>query len=125
MSDWSLSCPDVEYLWVKLSLPDIHLTYVCSVHHSPSGSVPNFLSFMEQKLIHIYSEGLADILMIGDVNIDVNRKRDGNVKKYQSFVKTNKLTQYPSNYHPILILPCLGKMLERLAHTQLYHYIVA
>ncbi len=26
----------------------------------------------------------------------------------------------PSNYRPIAILPCMGKLLERVAHTQLY-----
>ena len=29
----------------------------------------------------------------------------------------------PSNYRPIAILPCMGKLLERIAHTQLYSYI--
>ncbi len=30
----------------------------------------------------------------------------------------------PSNYRPISILPCLGKVCERIIHTQLYQYFV-
>ena len=29
----------------------------------------------------------------------------------------------PSNYRPISILPCMGKLLERIIHTQLYAYV--
>ena len=29
----------------------------------------------------------------------------------------------PANYRPISILPCLGKLLERIIHTQLYAYL--
>ncbi len=29
----------------------------------------------------------------------------------------------PSNYRPISILPCLGKLTERVIHTQLYKYV--
>ena len=28
----------------------------------------------------------------------------------------------PSNYHPISVLPCIGKLMERVVHTQLYSY---
>ena len=29
----------------------------------------------------------------------------------------------PANYHTISLLPCLGKAMERLTHTQLYTYV--
>ncbi len=29
----------------------------------------------------------------------------------------------PSNFRPISILPCLGKVLEKLVHQQLYNYL--
>ncbi len=52
-----------------------------------------FTSILEQKLIDIHSNGLADVLLIGDVNIDLNKLRDSNVKKYMNFLKSNKLSQ--------------------------------
>ena len=32
-------------------------------------------------------------------------------------------TSKPTNYRPISVLPCLGKILERVIHTQLYNYL--
>ncbi len=32
-------------------------------------------------------------------------------------------TDLPTNYRPISVLPCLGKILERIIHTQLYSYL--
>ena len=51
MSNWSLCSPDIKYLWVKLELPDTRPTFLCSFYRPPLGSVSNFISILEQKLI--------------------------------------------------------------------------
>ncbi len=30
----------------------------------------------------------------------------------------------PSNYRPISVLPCIGKLMERIVHSQLYQYCI-
>ena len=85
--------PDTECLWVKLELPSTRSTYVCSVYRPPEGNVDIFLSLLENKPIDIYALGLADVIVMGDFNIDLLSKRDHKYKRYMQFLKPNKLTQ--------------------------------
>ena len=54
-----------------------------------------------------------------------------NTKVFPSIWKTSKITPLhktgdnsnPTNFRPISILPCMGKILEKLVHHQLYSYL--
>ena len=68
--EWNLCCPDCEWVWMELNLPDTRKTYICTIYRPPSGSIENFLGLLENKVMDIYSEVLADIVIFGDININ-------------------------------------------------------
>ncbi len=92
MSDWHLCTPDMACLWLKLELKATRPTYICGVYRPPSGDLDNFTYVMEQKMLDIYKEGIADIILLGDFNVDW-LGRDEKTKKYKNFVKNSILSQ--------------------------------
>ncbi len=59
----------------------------------PDGSVNNALADLEDKLIHIHAMGLVDIVLMGDMNIDMSKPRDQQTKAYVNLLKTYHLKQ--------------------------------
>ena len=93
LADWNLVTLDIEWIWVKLSLNYSRPTYICTLYWPPSGVVDIFLTLLESKLIVIYSMGLAHVVILGDVNIDVKNEKSPLCKKYDSYVQSLGLTQ--------------------------------
>ena len=92
----SLSTPDGEYMWFKLELELTRPTYICNTYRSPSGNIENFIDVLEQKVLDFYIEGQCDILILGDINVDLLKRNDPKVKKYSNFLRCMRLSQLVS-----------------------------
>ena len=92
MEEWNVGTPDIEILWVKLSLKLTRPTYIASIYHPPEGNVKNFLEITENKILDIQSEGPADILIMGDTNLNTLKRNDSGVTLYKQMLKRLRLT---------------------------------
>ena len=91
--DWNTCCPDDEWVWSIMKLPQTRDTYVCTLYRPPSGSVDTFLQLLEEKLVHIYEHGIVDIVILGDMNINTKQPRHYDTKKYANSIKLLNLSQ--------------------------------
>ena len=93
VSDWNLCCPDVEYQWLKLKLKNTRDTWICNTYRPPDGNHSNAIELIENKILDIYSEGLPDINILGDLNINLMCRDDIKSKHLMKFVKKMKMSQ--------------------------------
>ena len=91
--EWNLCCPDVEWTWSKLTLPHTRPTYICNIYRPPSGNIQSDLYLLKSKIQDIYLAGPGDILLMGDINIDILKSNDPVTKKYLSLIKSLRLHQ--------------------------------
>ena len=91
--NWNICCPDVEIQWLKLSLPHTRPTYIANIYRPPDGNLDVALNTMNNKLIDIHGERPGDIVIMGDLNVDLLAKRDQKTTKYVSFIKSCNLCQ--------------------------------
>ena len=70
-----------------LTFPQTRPTVICIIYWSPAGNIEIFLDLLESKLLDIYENGIADVLLLGDVNIDVNTKNNAITKTYLKHIK--------------------------------------
>ena len=81
--DWNLCCPDLEWQWSVLHLPCTCKTYLCNLYRPPDGNKETALNLIENKLNNIYTEGVPDVLILGDMNIDLLLRGDPKSKKLE------------------------------------------
>ena len=93
MTEWNVGNDDIEITWVKLSLKLTRPTYIANVYRPPNGNVENFLQVLESKYLDIQAEGVADVLIMGDTNINTLKRGDTNAMKYRNMIKRLRLTQ--------------------------------
>ena len=84
--EWKICTSDVECIWSKLIPPKTHPTFTGCCYRPPSGNIDNFLEYLEMKIIEIYDEGVSDILILGDINIDYS-SRHPNRTNYDNCIK--------------------------------------
>ena len=89
IENWSLGNDDVEMMWLKLNLKLTRPTFVANIYRPPSVSVTRFIEILKQKLLDIANEvyGVYDLLLLGDMNLNVNSRVDPYVKQYKAFLK--------------------------------------
>ncbi len=93
IDEWKLCCPDVEYQWLTLKLKDTRTTYIGNLYRAPSGSIPNDLELIENKLLHIPQWGTPDILLCGDLNIDILKPNCAGSKALKAFLNRTCINQ--------------------------------
>ena len=87
LSDWDICTRDIECLWTKLNLKATRTTFIGCIYRPPEGNIDNFLSILENKILDIYELGIADLILLGDVNIDYMATRSGPCKKLNLSLK--------------------------------------
>ncbi len=92
LADWSIITGDLEIQWLKLCLPETRPTYIGNLYRPPSGNINSALSIIENKLDLLHSEGIHDVLLMGDMNIDLLKKSPSS-SKLNTFCRNNILTQ--------------------------------
>ena len=91
LPEWHVCNPDIEIGWIKLSLKLTKPTFIGLVYRPPSGNYESCLEVIEQKLLDINGEGDADILLIGDININLFGKGDSMTTKYRKWLGNQRL----------------------------------
>ena len=96
LSEWHVCTPDIEIGWIKLNLKLTKPTYIGLIYRPPSGNYENCLEIIEQKLLDINSQGDANILLIGDININLLSRGDSMVNKYRKWIHQQRLKSMKS-----------------------------
>ena len=79
--------PDVEWVWSKLHLKGTKPAWIATIYRPPDGNVQNLIDLFENNIIDISSEGPCDILVLGDINIDVMKVRSMNARSYLNTIQ--------------------------------------
>ena len=89
LENWSLGNDDIETMWLRLNLKLTRPTFVANIYRPPSGSSTRFIELIEQKLLDIASEidGEYDLILLGDINLNLNARGDCQVSQYREFLK--------------------------------------
>ena len=93
MTKWTLCCEDIEWIWFKMNSRATRPTYIGVFYCPPPGNVEHFLNIFENKVVDILSNGPVDIVVVGDINIDMKASRLTNSRKYKSTCHTLGLSQ--------------------------------
>ena len=93
LENWSLGNEDIEVMWMRLNLKLTRPTLLANIYRPPSGSITSFKEILEQKLMDIATQmdGQYDLLLVGDININLNSIRDSHVNQYRDFLKCAQL----------------------------------
>ncbi len=97
VNDWCISNRDLEIMWLKLSLPHTRPTYVANVYQPPSGDHNVALELIDGRILEINMSGTADIVMMGDYNINL-QGNDVSTRKLKNSMRSNLL-------HPLISSP--------------------
>ena len=92
IDEWGVCSRDIECQWVKMSLKDTRPTYIGNLYRPPDGNVDAAIEYLNGIMHTIYSGRNLDVLLLGDLNIDL-LKRGGSVNKYKRFLNGNLLNQ--------------------------------
>ena len=84
--------PDIEICWMILMLKDTRPTAIGCVYRPPSGNIENALDIIESHVLTIRSEGLCDIVLLGDYNIDTMKSRSLPARKMSDCMKRLSLS---------------------------------
>ncbi len=71
VEEWSLSTKHLEIMWVKMCLKDTRPSYIANAYRPPDGDLNEALKIVDDQLTEIQSLGLADVVILGDINIDL------------------------------------------------------
>ena len=80
-------------MWSELTFKHTRPAYICTLYRPPTGSIPAFQQLLESKVLDLYAAGMVDMLIMGDVNIDISSPCSTAAKSYLGFLKDLGLTQ--------------------------------
>ena len=75
-----LSTPDIEAIWLELTLPNRKKTLICSLYNPPNADFDAFKASLDNILDQSASEGI-ETLLLGDFNCDMLPKRLPRISK--------------------------------------------
>ncbi len=84
--------PDIEAVWLKLSLERAHDTYICSVYRAPDGNVDRGIDTLCQQIENLGITFRDDIIFLGDFNVDLLTNSPSK-NRIELFRKNNNLDQ--------------------------------
>ena len=90
--NYNVCTPDVEIQCLTLKLPHTRPTHILNVYRAPNGDLSKALEALSNLLLHMNGLGTPDILVLGDINVDLI-KPSTNKNKITQFTVSNNLTQ--------------------------------
>ena len=104
LTEISLCTPDIEMIWSKLSLRGTKPTFISTIYRPPMGNVVHFLEMLELYVMKLVDTGPCDIVIMGDMNIDVKQPRATNTKNYLNTCKRLGLTQLVQDFTRVTMM---------------------
>ncbi len=80
--EWNVCTPDLEIQWLILELPRTRPTYLANVYKPPDGNTEHALNLIESKILDTHGERSGDIVIMGDLNIDMRDSNSPQTRKY-------------------------------------------
>ena len=93
IEEWSVCTPDIECMWVRLDLPNTRKTYICNWYRPLGGNLENAIEIIENKIFDLFAARMPDIMLFGDINVNVFNKNNRQTRIYISFLARTKMTQ--------------------------------
>jgi hypothetical protein len=94
----------LELMWLELNIKDLHLL-IGTIYRQPNSGM-QFWMDLEENLENVYSSGLTEILIIGDMNADPSTQHGKYINdfanKYDLTCLINEPTRYSSSKNSIL-----------------------
>ena len=92
IDSWFICTDDIGMAWVKFELKQTCPTYFGVMYRPPSGNIQNCMDLLENRILDIQGDGEADILVMGDMNINLLLRHDSKKREYMSTLNRLKLT---------------------------------
>ena len=92
LPDSHLCTPNVECLWINIKLTKARPIYLCSIYRAPDASVQDSLNDIQSHMELLSIPVNADLLMLGDVNIDYSIASPSK-RRLDLFLRTHGLQQ--------------------------------
>ena len=92
MNEQSVCNPNLELQITKLKLPETRDTYIVNIYRPPAGNLTEAVSTLTDVLNNIEAQNTPDIVILGDMNVDL-LKHNSDSNKIRQFARINKLTQ--------------------------------
>ena len=93
LKDMNISCRDIESQWVELCHDKQKNVVVCNLYRPPTGDVDRFILYIEQCIDKLDLRN-KDLIMCGDVNIDVLDKKNVSTIKLVELLSQVGLENY-------------------------------
>ncbi len=94
----STSTPNTEVLVSKLKLQITRDIVILSTYRPPSGDINEFIGVREGIITEVQTKSNVEILIGGDLNINIKNRVNAKVKKYKTVFKGNLWTILISLY---------------------------
>ena len=78
--------------WVKLNLKETRPTLIANVYRPPSDKIDAAIELLGSHLTEVTSSGNPDILIVGDLNIDL-LKNSNDTKRFNTFIDSHLMNQ--------------------------------
>ncbi len=87
----------------RLFLKWVKEIYIIACYRPPGGQIEEFILALETALLNLSNHLNIEIVLLGDMNINLNKPNDPGVRKYKDFLKCNglcNLINYDTHFSP-------------------------
>ena len=107
-------------MWLQLELKDTCKTFIANVYRPRDGKLQNFTELLELQTLDLYTQGNTDIVIMGDMNIDL-LKRNTDTTKYKDCLHTLPLQQLVKD--PTRLTDRTRTLIDHINvnHTEMYY----
>ena len=90
----NISNCDMEIQWVTLNKDKLRKIVVANIYRPPSGNCEEFCTKLGEMVSRIANEGKNELVLMGDLNIDINDKKNTKTKLLKDFELISGMVQY-------------------------------
>ena len=94
--DLDKSDKTIEAQWSLIHRPHCKNVVICNVYRPPNADVQDAISYLDECLRTV-NLSKVNVFIVGDLNINYQRKLSPDYKKLHFFAQSNGLSQYINN----------------------------
>ena len=83
----------IESLWFEINSVNAKTLVICVIYRPPNGDVQNFCDCLTEQVNSVIESRNVEFYMLGDFNINFNKKNDPDVRKLVNFQELTTLKQ--------------------------------